>query len=354
MPTNLADIFNDDAFGLISLTDAINKIDHVPGRAGELCFAGNGQGVNTTEISLEMKDTVLSIIPTSPRGAPAQVETRDKRQAIKLTVPHIQLEDVIQPASIQNVRAFGGVDLQSVQGVVNEQMVKMASRFELTLEHMRLGALKGLITDADGSTILDLYAAFGGSEPTPIDFDFSGTASDAIALRVQCQNVTRQMYRAAKSILPSTAKVWALCGDDFFDALVSSPDVKDTFQGWQAAQSMLANDATAAPFMFGGIAWENYRGTDGVDGDETSEGDLIGEVGIPSGEARLFLVGVPGLYTEKFAPADFIETANQIGLPRYAKLVIDPELGRWAKLHVQSNPLPICTRPQTLLRARVA
>jgi len=48
------------------------------------------------------------------------------------------------------------------------------------------------------------------------------------------------------------------------------------------------------------------------------------------------------------APADFVETANTIGLPRYAKQAVDQQFARWVMLHVQSNPLPICTRPQVL------
>ena len=33
---NLLDVFSDDAFSLVALTDSLSKIDHVPGQAGEL------------------------------------------------------------------------------------------------------------------------------------------------------------------------------------------------------------------------------------------------------------------------------------------------------------------------------
>lgn len=112
----------------------------------------------------------------------------------------------------------------------------------------------------------------------------------------------------------------------------------------------MAGDFTGSPFNFAGIFFENYRGTDGVTGEESSDGELIGEVGIASNECRFFLTGVPGLYSEKFAPADFLENVNAVGLPRYAKLAFDPEMNRWVKLHVQSSPLPICLRPATLIR----
>ena len=52
------------------------------------------------------------------------------------------------------------------------------------------------------------------------------------------------------------------------------------------------------------------------------------------------------------APADFVEAANTIGLPRYAKQAVDQQFARWVMLHVQSNPLPICTRPRVLIKGK--
>jgi hypothetical protein len=69
-------------------------------------------------------------------------------------------------------------------------------------------------------------------------------------------------------------------------------------------------------------------------------------------KAYLFPVGVPGLFQQYNAPADFVETANTIGLPRYAKQAVDQQFARWVMLHVQSNPLPICTRPRVLIKGK--
>jgi Phage major capsid protein E len=42
---------------------------------------------------------------------------------------------------------------------------------------------------------------------------------------------------------------------------------------------------------------------------------------------------------------------NTIGLPRYAKQAVD-QFARWVMLHVQSIPLPICTRPRVLINGK--
>jgi hypothetical protein len=43
---------------------------------------------------------------------------------------------------------------------------------------------------------------------------------------------------------------------------------------------------------------------------------------------------------------------SAIGLPRYAKQAVDQQFARWVMLHVQSNPLPICTRPRVLIKGK--
>ena len=93
-------------------------------------------------------------------------------------------------------------------------------------------------------------------------------------------------------------------------------------------------------FEYAGIVFEEYRGR-------------VGSVDFTdSNKAHFFPVGVPGLFRQYNAPADFVETVNTIGLPRYAKQAPDTQFGRWVALHAQSNPLPICTRPRVLMKAK--
>ena len=69
MPT--LDIFNNDAFSLVSLTDSINDMPFVPGRVGQLGLFVE-RGVPTTSVMIEEKDGVLSLIEATLRGAPAK------------------------------------------------------------------------------------------------------------------------------------------------------------------------------------------------------------------------------------------------------------------------------------------
>lgn len=342
--SNLLDIFNSDAFGEVALTNAVSNVDHVPGQIGALTFAGNASGVPTTRVAIEYRDQGLSVIPTSPRGGPAPQEVRDKSKIFPLDIPNIKIEETIGSASVQDVRQFGTADLASVQSIVNDAMLKLTRRLDLTLEFHRLGAIRGIIHDADGSVLTDLFSAF--STTAPDDTVFSASSG---TLRKAITETQRRIFRAAKLLLPPSAQLVAACGDEFWDAFINHADVVTTYQNWSGAAQALGGDFNNSVFPFAGCNFFWYRGEDSATENDSS-GTLTGKVGIASDSCQFFLTGVPDLYSEHYAPADFLDTVNEVGLPRYLRMAVDPVLGRWAKLHLQSSPLPICNRPQTLVR----
>jgi hypothetical protein len=130
----------------------------------------------------------------------------------------------------------------------------------------------------------------------------------------------------------------AFCGEAFFDDLIKHPEVRATYLQQQEA-GQLRGGYYAERFQFGGIVWEEYRGSIG------------GTDFINVDKCHIFPVGVPGLFKMYYGPADYIETVNTIGLPVYAKIGFDPEgLNRFVKVHVQSNPLVLCTRPRAVIK----
>jgi hypothetical protein len=332
------DIFNDDAFSLTSLTASINEIDYVPGRVGELCFNGVGEGVATLSVAIESFGTALSLVRSTPRGSPAPKEKQDKGTLRNVSIPQIKLEETIGAHQIMGVRQLGSTDLlRGAQSVVQRQMSKMTNRFDLTLEFLRLGALKGNVVDADGSTVLvNLFNLFGIAAPADVHFALTTATTD---VRKVCSDIIRQLKRTIKLAWPAGAKVNALCGDNFFDALVNHDTIKDAYKNYVGAALALGGTSAYGKFSWGGIDFENYQGTD----DNST-------VAIGTDECRIFVTGVPGLYAEYYAPADFFETVNTIGLPRYAKIAPDDRFNQYVELHTQTNPLPVCLRPQTLIR----
>lgn len=332
------DVFSGDAFSLRSLTDAIIKAPYKPGRIGQLGLFRE-RGIATTTITIEQRDGQLSIIPTSQRGGPGSSVGKPSRRAYPFNIVHLQREATVLADEVQNVRAFGSQDAtQGVQELINDRMADLRSMHEVTLERLRLGAIKGQLLDADNSVLLDLFTAFGVSQTTAQISHFNGETRNSIVAAL----------RAVELALGADAMVItgfrAFCGDTFFDTLIQLDDVVSSLQYQESIQ--LRSDLRSG-FQFGGVTWENYKGRikpSSSDGDTT-----LGQPFIAADEAYIVPEGAP-IFQTYFGPADFADTVNTIGLPLYARIAVDPEFSRFAKIHTQSNPLPLNLRPEAVCK----
>jgi hypothetical protein len=336
MGVGMLDVFKQDAFSIISLTDAINKLPFIPGRAGVI-IDWNENGVATTSIAIEEVNGVLQMVNPTARGGPGASVPKQKRVARQLTIPHYQVDDAIYAEEVQGVRAFGQENqVQTVLGQVNARMEQhMQLVLDPTLEYQRVGALKGIIINQDGSTMYNLFTEFGVGQPGEVAFDFTVKVDGAV--RAVCDGISRTIATALGGL--TFTGVYSFCSDSFWDALVSNKEVRATYLNQQEA-SQLREGTAYQTFNFGGITFENYRGAVGA------------TKFIADDKANFFPRGVPGLWRTVYAPADYIETVNTIGLPRYAKQY-PMENGKGINLECQSNPLSYCTRPGVLVQGKL-
>lgn len=336
---NLTDVFNNDAFSAVSLTNAVNDIDTLPSMLTDLNLF-NLKPINTTTVAIEKKGTALSLVQTGQRGSAPEQRIRDKRTLRNLNVPHLAKEAVVYADQVQSVRAFGTEgELETVQTVVNGEVAAVNSDIDLTLENLRLGAVKGVITDADGSVIYDLFDEFDVTQLAEFDFAL-GTATTDVRKKMM------QLYRLMSKEVKMGGlgfQVHALCSHEFFDDLISHASTKQAWERWNAGQQLRENYAYQS-FGWGNFMFHDYQGTD----DDTS-------VAVATDKAHFFPVGVPNLFQEAYAPADTMEFVNTLGLPRYAIPAMDPSgKGKFMSVEVQANPLPFCTKPRTLIQAKRA
>lgn len=340
-------IFNDDAFSLVEMTDAINAIPFKPGRIGQMGIFEDKR-LNTTFASIESKGGILRLVPPTPRGGPGVTIEKRGRNIRLIEVPHFEIDDAINADEVQGIRAFGTEsELETVAAKVAERQGEHVDSFDVTEEYCRMGALKGIVTyplNDDGSVsrpALNLFNEFGITEPDPIDFDFS---VDDGTLLTQSSGIIRLMGNALGGTMFS--RVHAFVGDEFYDALLKSPEVRESYKGtsqaeWLRAQKVThgVQGASWGVFEFGGIVWENYRGQVGT------------EVFIQPDEARFFPVGVPGLFKTYRAPADYLDTVNTLARRIYSKIWPSKNEKR-AEMEAQMNALQLCTRPGCLLEGR--
>ena len=341
------DIFNQDAFSMISLTESINAQQFQPSflRSRNIFTP---KRVRTETVAIESKNGVLSLIQTSERGAPPDNGSGSKRTIRDFRTARIAKADKVTASEIQGIRAFGSeTELMQVQAEIADRLNGPAGLMrdvEMTWENMLLGAVQGIVVDADSSVIYNYFTEFGVSQAAEIDFDLDNASPASGAVRKKCNTVVRQMMVAAAGAwVPGQTYVEAICGDAFWDDLTAHSEVRATYLNTQAAAD-LRNDVGNAyeTFTYGGIRWVNYRGTD--DGSTVAVG---------TEKAKFYPVNAPSAFVMAFAPGEFFDVINMPGQDVYALTLPDPS-GRnaFVGVEVYSYPLPICTRPAMLQRAK--
>jgi len=329
--------FSNPAFDMASLTTAINVIPNRYGLIGQLgLFAP--KPVRTRTVLVEEYAGRLTLLPTRPVGSPGTTAQAGKRKVRSFIVPHIPHDDVVMPEEVQGLRAFGSeTEMESLSTVMARHLADMRNKHAITLEHLRMGALKGQVLDADGSTLIDLFAEYGLTQ-TVVPFELTNAASN---VKKKCYDVLRGIEDNLLGEVMTGVVV--LCSPEFFDALTTHPKVEAAYARWQEG-AILINDNRGG-FQFAGITFREYRG-------QVSTPDGTVRRFIAAGQAHAFPVGTLDTFATYFAPADFNETVNTLGQELYAKQ--EPrEFDRGTAVHTQSNPLPMCHRPAVLVKLTV-
>ena len=335
------DVFKGDAFSMLSLLAAIENADYNPQFLGSLgLFEDAPQRLRT--VMVESRANELALIQTSAIGAPPaeREKTTDKRKVRNFNTGRIAKASTILADEVQGIRAYGSeTELMQVQAEVARRTNQLYGDVELTWEHMRLGAVQGILTDADDSTIYNFFDEFGVTQPTEVSFDFDALQAGEVRAKIESA-IVRPMIRAAKGAFTTASRIQALVGDDFWDAFINHEEIRTTYLNYTAAAE-LRNGTAFSSFRYAGIDWMNYRGTD----DNST-------VAVAATKAKFFPVNAPGTFKVAWAPGEFFDVANTPGVPVLPLVLPDPS-GRnaFATVELYSYPLYICTRPLTLYRA---
>lgn len=333
-------VFTQDAFNAISMTAAVNKLGYVPSFLASLPGLFVPAPVRTTGVLIEERGTDAALIQTSPRGSPPPQQAGEKRTARNFNTVRIIKSDTIQADELQNMRPFGSeTELQTLQGEMARRMLLLRRDVELTMENLRLGCVQGTVLDADASTIVAWDTELGQTIPAEVDWDLDNASPASGVVRTACNVAKRSILRGLKGLGGNGVEIMALCGDNFFDNLTAHAEVRQTYLNWTAAAD-LREGAAFSTFKYGDITFVNYRGTD----DGTT-------VGVNTDKAKFFPINA-GIFPMAQAPGEGFEFVNTLGLPVYSRIITDKDRNAWVKIEVASYPLPVCTMPQALYRAR--
>ena len=301
-------------FDCTEMTAAVNKLPALPVYFRRLFEV---KGVKSTTVSLDIRKGRIVLIGDSERNtAPESLAGRGaKREWKHLSCAHLAQMDTLAPEDLQDVRAFGSTEPISVAAVYNDKMQQLKDNLAATMEFHRLGAIKGVVLDADGTTVLhDIFNTFGATKKT-LDISFPKTAADDANPILTSILKAKRHVEAAMGGTPFD-HIECIIGSDAYDMLTSHKLVREYFERWLSNRENFGNnDYRKRGFPYGGLTF-------------VERSDVVGgQTMVAAKKGHVYPVG-PGIFKQYHAPADW---------------------SRGIDIEVQTNPLTLCTYPEALV-----
>ena len=333
MPT-IMDIFNNKAFSAVEMTEALNYVPNKYGRLQELgLFTNRPTPLRTVAIQIDSRG--INLLPSKPWGGTPSYGMPISRKLRSFPIPHFPHNDAVFAADVQGLlQSFiGGLTFESVQNLVNDKLEWSSQKHFITWEYMRWGALNGLVYDADGVLLLDVYTEFGLTRKV-INF----TLSVAGTLEAKITELKRWMENNLNGSPMSGIHVF--CSPGFMDALLASADVKE-IRTQNRGDLQLGIDYHNR-ISINGVTFEEHNG---------QAVDVNGgvHVFVPANQGIAVPLGTMDIFRMYWAPADFIDTVNTPGLTQMYARQQAMDFGRGIEIHTQSNPLPLVQRPELVV-----
>lgn len=324
----MLDVFKSDAFHFTKLVAGINKIPYVPTRLGSLNLF-QPEGISTLSAAIEMQGNTLTLVPTAARGAPGVIKNLDRRNIRDFRTVHLPQRVAVQADEVSGLRQFGSeTEEETAMRLLMKKTAVARRDLDITHEWQRMGALKGIVLDADGTSVIYNYFTEFGLTQTTLSIALSTAGTKVLQVVVALKRMVEDKLGGT---MMSGLRV--LCSAEFFDALTGHPAV---IEAYKYQQSNFLRTDNRDGFEFGGVIWEEYRGT-------------IGSTRfIAANKAYAIPEGVPDLFKTLYSPAPYMETVNTEGLPFYLKSK-DADYNTGIEYQAQSNPLHMCTRPDAIV-----
>lgn len=329
---------------ILKARDLVTIADQVPYRPSFLQSLNltTFKSLTTTEVKVWQKEHgALNLVQTTERGGPIEQDMPEGSKLYTLPTFRVAKGATIRSHELQDVFAFGSNNVRERIGAkLAERFMGLEEDITLTEEHMLMGMIQGLILDADGSVLMDCYDQFDTVVPANFTMDWANW--DIGQARVFFNQLTRELTREMSG-LGGAGRWVALCGDAAYDAMISSPAIKELYATHAGARELESIGQPYESTPFARIQWYNYRGTD----DMTT-------IKIPDNEVRLFPVGVNGLFLDCRAPGESIDDLNRAGKRRHPIQITDKDRKFWIKNELYTYPSYLCTRPGVLRKGTLA
>lgn len=329
--------------------DLTEQINRIPNNYGLLRAMGlfSEEGAISTTVEIRIEDGLLVVLPARERGAPGTPASRESGKTLFFQIPHFPHRDLIKPADIQNLLVLAGRTKRpaTLDDEVAKRLNNLRNNHAITLEYVRMGALKGVIKDGEGSEIYDLYEEFD-IDQLDVDFVLGTAGTDVIA---KCEEVTDHIISNLKGEVASGIEVQV--EGLFFNKLIQHAKVEKYWLQTQAAGTLANMERNrlggnwGRVFEFQNIMWRENKTSFPVKVD----GELTNEKAIADSTGYAYPLGTMDTFKTWFAPADTMQTLNAPGDQVFVSSeVLDH--GKGIDLWSESNPLALNKRPEIVVK----
>lgn len=329
--------FDEHGFTAATLTEKINKM---PNKYGMIRQSGifKVEPVYTSDIVFNLVDGKITLLPVkNPKAKPNQKEKTkgEKRHFSTVHIPYqntIWADDLYQKLSLSNNK------LVTLMEIMNNELEEMKDDHAVTEEHMLVGALQGVIYDADGTTVLkNLFTEFGVAKKT-VNFSLGTTTTDVAA---KCKEVVRHVKKNLGG--DTMTGVECICDSVFFDALTGHDNVKEIWLKHEATvnATMSGADPTLR-FPFSGIVFKEYD----AEASHPETGAALPF--ISTGKAHCYPVGTRKTAKLHYSPARNFAAMGKPGEPLFVRQTMDSK-EKYIDIDTEQNLFPMWYRPECLV-----
>jgi hypothetical protein len=332
-------------FENVEVAQALSILPNKYGRITRSGLFGTGKGLLSTIAEVRIREGQLVILGSKERGSEYDSIERTDEDAIYFPIPHFPWKGSLTPADIQGLFAFeeGPHNPKQAAEAMNELLIDMREPADASTEYMRVGALKGLVKDGNGKTIVDLYDAFNITKKI-VYFDLDNENTNVIA---KCAEVTSHV----EDKIGGQELTGVVCETDsvFMEKILMHASVTAYLQSGPAlavealrqARLDMEEKGFVREFHINGVTFRTYRGK------ATLRNGTVDPF-IAEGKGHAYPTGTRNVFRTFYAPAHAMSAANKIGQRIWTSMKpLDHDQG--VEVAMQMNELNICSMPQVLV-----
>lgn len=305
----------------------------------------NTKSTNQTAIIFDKDYSTTTLLPQVNRGDKSATEGKERNaETFALKLAYFKHEDRITGGDIQGWRQVGATDDETYARATAEKMTDMRLAWDQTQEYMRLQALKGVFKTPDGQVMANMFTEFGITQ-TSIDFAL-GTSTTNVD-----QKIRLLKSAVAKNVLNGGAigGVEVLVDPEFFDKLISHPNMKNAYQFYQNSGAQLLRDDLSSYMKWGIMDEFTFRGVRFISYDATFNlPNGTTEAAFAASTGTAYATGVRDLFRGYNGPSNKLSEANQPGQELFVRTYIDPR-DEYVEMEIEASPLYFCTKPASLI-----